>query len=356
MAQIINNIGIGNQVVQNDFDNMPIYKDIRQVTDSQGNVFMRIPKFYIRKDVTANKYQPIISEEQLPGFYLPFVFWDFANERELPYVDIGKYKASLSADGTKLESKTGKAPLVEKNIVEFRDLAKANGAGYQIMDIHAVDVIQTLFRVEFGTMNSQSVHPGLIGVGTAVNTGGTDAVTASSGAMGTSGAFQFKYRGIEDPWGNVYEWIDGININNLQSWVCENAEDYMSNVFAEPYKKLAYVNHNENGWVTEMGFDQNYPFAEFPIAIGGSASTYYADHYYQSTGQRVARLGGTWSNGSYAGLSFWALNASSVNANANTGARTLIKYVYLSHLLFHAPWRKLDRQEHSLVGEQFEKL
>lgn len=325
MAAIINNIGIGSQIVQNDYDNAPIYGDIKEVTDSYGNKFVRIPKFYIRKQVTSESYQPIISAEPMPGFYLPFVFWDFANERELPYVDIGKYKASLSADGAKLESKTGKAPLVEKNIVEFRDLAKANGKGYQIMDIHAVDVIQTLFRVEFGTMDSQSVHPGLTGVGTAVNTGGTDAVTSSSGAMGTSGAHQFKYRGIEDPWGNVYEWIDGININNHQVWICENAEDYVSNVFAEPYKKLGYVNHNENGWVTEMGFDQNYPFAEFPIAIGGSASTYYADHYYQSAGQRVALFGGAWSRWSLAGLFVWALGGSSASASADASARLLKK-------------------------------
>lgn len=325
MAGIINNIGIGSQVVQNDYDSAPIYGDIKEVTDSYGNKFVRIPKFYIRKRVTNESYQPIISADPMPGFYLPFVFWDFENERELPYVDIGKYKASLSNDGTKLESKTGKAPLVEKTIVEFRNLAKANGKGYQIMDIHAVDVIQTLFRIEFGTMDSQSIHPGLTGVSAAVNTGGTDAVTASSGAMGTSSAFQFKYRGIEDPWGNVYEWVDGVNINNPQAWICENAEDYISNVFAEPYKKLAYVNHSGSGWVTEMGFDENYPFAEFPIATGGSASTYYADNYYQSTGQRVARFGGDRTNGSHAGLSVWILGDSSASASSNAGARLLKK-------------------------------
>ena len=325
MAQIINNIGIGNQVVQNDFDSMPIYKDIKQVTDSRGNVFIRIPKFYIRKDVTANKYQPIISEEQLPGFYLPKCFWDFSTNKELPYVDVGKYLASLSADGQRLESKSGKEVLVEKTIVELRDLAKANGAGYQLIDIHVVDVLQVLFRVEFATMHSQSIHPGLTGASAKVLTGGTDGVSSSSGAMGTTGAFQFKYRGIEDPWGNVYQWVDGININNHRVWVCDDASTYVSNVFAEPYRALSYTNFNAQGWVSEMGYDSDNPFAEFPVSVDGTSATYYADHYYQSTGQRVALFGGSWSFGSYAGLSFWHLSFAASGAYASSGSRLVRK-------------------------------
>lgn len=56
MAKLIANIGIGSQVVQNDFDAMPVYKDMERVTDSHGNVFVRIPKFYIKKESIAGKY------------------------------------------------------------------------------------------------------------------------------------------------------------------------------------------------------------------------------------------------------------------------------------------------------------
>lgn len=320
------NVGIGSQVVQNDFDSMPIYKDIHDVTDSFGNVFVRIPKFYIRKEVTPSKYSPMISEDKLPGFYLPHCFWDFENNKELPYCDIAKYEGSLSADGTKLESKTGATVHVNENIVNFRNLARANGKGYGIMDIHMVDVIQTLFRVEFATMHSQSIHPGATsGNSEPLLTGTTDGVAASSGAMGTAGTFAFNYRGIENPWGDVYEFIDGLNINDRQAWVCKDMEEYASNVFANPYEKIGYINHDTNDYVTEMGYDPLFPFIELPVKGGGGTSTYYADYYYQNTGQRVAYFGGRWSFGSAAGLSLWLLNFSSGAADAGIGARLLRK-------------------------------
>lgn len=326
MAKLIANIGIGSQVVQNDFDAMPIYKDMERVTDSYGNVFVRIPKFYIKKESIAGKYSVQISKERLPGYYLPYVFWDFAGNKELPYFDYGAYEASLSADGTKLESKAGVKPLVATNIVDFRNYARANGAGYQQNDIHAIDVIQALFRVEFATMNSQSIHPGrTTGNTESAYTGETDGVASSSGAMGMDATNSFKYRGIENPWGDVYEWIDGINISNHQAWVCKDASKYSSDVFASPYEKLSYKNSETNGYAKEMGFDSNLPFAEFPIEVGASSITYYADNYYQGTGNRVALFGGVWSTGVTAGLSFWYLIHTSSSVSSHFGGRLLRK-------------------------------
>ena len=44
MAQRVTDVGIGNSIVQNDFDGLPIFKEIKQVTDDFGNMLMRIPK------------------------------------------------------------------------------------------------------------------------------------------------------------------------------------------------------------------------------------------------------------------------------------------------------------------------
>lgn len=325
MAQRTVNIGIGNQIVQNDFDTMPIYKEIKEVTDDYGNKFIRIPKFYIHKENTTGKLAIRISKEPIAGGYLPHCFYDHVAEKELPYIDVGKYLASLSADGLKLESKSGVAPLVSRTITDFRDLATANGAGYHQLDIHVIDVLQTLFHVEFATLHSQSIHPGYTGGASTLNTGGTDGVVASSGAMGTDSTYQFMYRGIEDLWGNVYQFIDGMNINDHQTWVTKDFRDYASNVFASPYEKLGYVNLDTNSWVTEMGYDPKHPYAQLPTKGGGGTTTYYADSYYQNTGQRIARFGGYWSAGSAAGLSIWDLNVTSSTMVSSIGGRLLRK-------------------------------
>lgn len=326
MAQKVAEIGIGNQIVQNNFDNLPIFKEMKRVTDDYGNVFVRIPKFYIKKTSTAGKLAIQISKSQIAGSYLPKCFWDFGKGKELPYVDVGAYLASLSADGERLESKAGARPLVGRNIAQFRDLAKANGVGYQQMDIHVVDVLQCLFYVEFATLHSQAIHPGFTGGTEAATTGGTDAVVASSGAMGTGSTNQFMYRGIEDLWGNVYQWVDGVNVLDYQTWVCEDATKYASDVFASPHVKLSYKNSTANGYVKTMGFDPNQPYAQFPtVTAGASPVTYYGDNYYQEVGQRVARFGGNWSAGSDAGVSFWSLGSASSGAGSSVGGRLLRK-------------------------------
>ena len=324
MAQKITEIGIGSQVVRNDFDNLPIYKEMKRVTDDFGNVFVRIPKFYIKKTSTAGKLAVQISKSQIQGSYLPKCFWDFTKNKELPYVDVGAYLASSS--GGKLASKAGVKPLVTTSIGGFRTLAQANGSGYQQMDIHVVDMLQCLFYVEFATLNSQSIHPGLTGGPESGTTGTTDAVAASSGAMGTGATHQFMYRGIEDLWGNVYQWVDGVNFNDRQAWVCENADNYASDIFASPYQKLSYVNADSDGYVKEIGFDPNRPYAEFPVVTSGANSTtYYSDNYYQAAGQRVARFGGHFPAGASAGVSLWDLSHASTMTASSSGGRLVRK-------------------------------
>lgn len=327
------NAGVDGQAAQNDFDSTGIYRNITEVADAYGNKFVRIPKMYICKTDSANlKTWQVSKVKHDSTWYLPWCFWDFANQRELPYVDVGKYIASLSAD-SKLESKSGKAPLVSKNIVDFRTHATSNNTGglqgYQLLDIHAVDMLQTLFYVEFATLHSQEIMYGYANRNSAVAVSGlTDGVVASSGSpdSNSDGKHTCKYRGIENLWGNVYQFVDGVNINDYQAWVCKDAAVYESNVFASPYEKLSYINKNTGNWVTAMGRDPGRPFAELPTATGsGSESTYYADYYYPGAGQKIALLGGNWSDGSNAGLSFWGLFNSSSDADSSIGGRLLKK-------------------------------
>lgn len=403
------NVGIGSQTVVNDFDKCLIFGEMTEVLDSLGNVYIRIPKFYIRKTDGVDFKTWQISKTKYSGFYLPWCFWDFTNNRELPYVDVGKYKASKSG-ANKLESKPDVFPLRNDTIVNFRTYAQNNNTGgllgYQQLDIHVIDVLQTLFYIEFATLNSQSIMQGYtagqynaahtatvaengvtriivanataalyvvgqpISIGTslggdqivtdrlitsidyydasnkaivfdgaAVNiavgnivynsvwkNGFSSGIAASSGSLvANDGKSPCTYRGIESPFGDMWQFVDGVNVNERQAWICKNAADYASNVFADPYKQVSYVNHNVNGYPSAMGFDHNYPFVELPVEANGSASTYYSDYYYQNTGQRIALFGGRWSYGANAGLSSWHLISDSSNASAIIGGRLVKK-------------------------------
>jgi len=408
-------VGIDGEFVQNDFDNAQIFREIGEVTDSLGNVFIRIPKFYIRKTDGAGFKTWQISKTQYPGFYLPWCFWDFSTNAELPYIDVGKYKGSLGA-GNKLQSIPDVYPLSNTNIVNMRTYATNNNAGglagYQQLDIHAVDMLRTLMIVEFATLDIQSVMVGFTNgrydatdkAVAATETGNTIIVTNATGAnycvgqtisihlasatisglpntygrtiteievdtpeagqttitfdgdtinvavndfmlntawkngfssqiaassgciVANDGKYPCVYRGIESPFGDMWQFVDGVNITDRQVWICKNAVSYASNVFASPYEQLNYVNANTTNYVKEMGFDATFPFAEFPVAVISNGETqYYCDNYYQDAGQRVARFGGDWYSGLAAGLSCWSLNNASSSSYVSTGGRLFKK-------------------------------
>ena len=408
---LVANAGIGDEVVNNDFDRVQIFGEMHDVIDTLGNHFVRIPKFYIGKTDTPTSKTWRVSKTKYAGFYLPWCFWDFDKGEELPYIDVGKHTASLGA-GDKLQSKPGLPPLVNTNIVNFRTYARNNNTGgldgYQQIDIHVIDMLQTLFFIEFATLYSQSIMPGLTGarytdtdlvtvteaganrvivanataalyaVGQTISLGPTQAsvakfygrtitdisdydgnnkaiyfdgepvdvaendrlknsgfisgfgskIAASSGQyIANSALFPMKYRGIESLYGDIYQWIDGLNISDYQSWIAKDAADYQSDKFESPYEKIGYVNHNADGWVKEMGYDPDYPFVELPVVVGGGAgqTAYYTDYYYRNTGSRVARFGGRWCIGSNAGLSCWHLADTSSTVSVTIGGRLLKK-------------------------------
>lgn len=133
------------------------------------------------------------------------------------------------------------------------------------------------------------------------------------------------YRGIENPWGNIFQFVDGININNNQAWTTKYPEDYASNLFASPYEQLSYISASANGYISQMGHDSNLQFLDLPIVASGENLKYYSDYYYQATGQRIARVGGYWAHGTYAGLFFWALSSASSDTDVLIGGRLVRK-------------------------------
>ncbi|KAF5048485.1 hypothetical protein DSECCO2_449690 [anaerobic digester metagenome] len=159
----------------------------------------------------------------------------------------------------------------------------------------------------------------------AQKTGQTVALTKPSGKLsGTAGRRSHKYRGLEDLFGSVYEWTDGVLINERIAQVCRKPSLYASTVTAD-YKSVGYTNVTAEGYPKEMGWDENYPEARFPVTVGAGSTTGYCDYHYSNTGLRGAYFGGAAHSGSHAGLFFWALSSTPAGTNWNFGSRLLFK-------------------------------
>jgi len=156
--------------------------------------------------------------------------------------------------------------------------------------------------------------------------GGCDSLGMKSGCLANDSQHAVIYRGIENIFGNVFNWIDGLNIQNYQAYICRNPKEYISDKFEVPYIKLGYVNCNEKDmYIKKLGFDEKNPDIALPIEIGGGAgsSSGMCDFYYSSEGNRVAHVGGHFHNGSSAGLWCWYCYSSSVTSYLRCGARLL---------------------------------
>lgn len=158
----------------------------------------------------------------------------------------------------------------------------------------------------------------------AQETGQCDSLGMKSGCLNNDGYHSMIYRGVENIFANIWQWVDGINIKDNLAYICKDHSQYASDKFTDPYKPLAYTNCNANGNPKTLGLDVDEPFFRFPTEVGGGTSTYMCDYYWQNTGDRVALVGGSFFHGADAGLWFWHLGNTSSNASWNIGARVLI--------------------------------
>lgn len=234
--------------------------------------------------------------------------------------------------GDKLASVSGKAPINYGTRANFRAAAKNRGAGWRQQDYDLILAIQLLYLVEYASFNSQSaIGKGLTDWGGAswlnynrhnpINyTGisnsdgnGTNNVDNGAGVVGS----YMSYRGIENWYGHILKWVDGININDRVPYVSNNDSTFADNT-ATGYIALGIALPPSNGWQSTLhkisrGF--------LPAAVGASATTKITDYFYGGSGWRVGLHGGWASDTTLAGAFFWQLAYLSSDLERQTGGR-----------------------------------
>lgn len=320
-------VTVGASEIKSDFDRCYPWSDMHEVVDELGNVFIRIPKFYSRITKNANgTYKHQLSGYRYDGFTTLFVD---GKGNEIDYVLVGKYEASGTS--AKAESKSGKTCLVNVTLPQMRTACKANGEGYQQYDFLIDAIIKELFLIEMATTNSQSIMYGYAnGNSAAVQTGRTDGVKTASGSdtSNTDGKHACKYRGIENPWGNVWKWCDGINFqedgNTEKVYICLDPTKYESDKYISPYMYVADTVYDNGGYLSKIEYFDKFPLLGYTVAEDGANNSYYCDYSY-NCGNSVLFVGGAWNLGLYAGLWDWYGDYDSSYSNSNFGGRLCYK-------------------------------
>ena len=313
---------VGTVAGSSDFDNCYPWSGIARETLSTGDVMVKIPKFYFQRYREGNVEHIRITDKATSGFTLHPAFNHGGVEKD--YLYVGAYKTT---SGNK--SISGVSPLVDQTRATMRSNAKAKGTGWGIIDIAALSAIQMLILVEFANNNVQSV----IGRGfcdnnsRALSTGTCDNVSGLTGRpAGTDGFVDVVWRGIEGFWGNVWEWVDGVNWNDSTYYVCNDPSKYADDTTMN-YTALSFrgTTNWASSYITKEGLDTgSNPHVMLPsVADSGSETTYVCDACWSRTGRRVFQHGGDYNDGSFCGLFTAGFSNDSPSSSSNFGSRLL---------------------------------
>jgi hypothetical protein len=272
------------------------------LTGTEGDVMVYKPAFYYKFEaVDANRFAYYIAEQAGDGSWI-----------HSPASLIGAYKSNNVS--SKLYSRSGVAPTCSLTITNNANYAKARGAGYNIIDFEQHSMIALLFYAKYGNRNSQAI----LGTGNANYTaanGSTNAIGNSDTSGATTGHASFA--GIEGVHGCAYEWVGGVTILD-HVWTITNPDGTTRNGNAPA--------GTTNGYITELAAALGPYFDVIPTAVGGSATTHYADDYTRNTGSRVlARsYSSTYTDG---GLSYARASYDSSDTVANIASRLAFRGV-----------------------------
>lgn len=163
--------------------------------------------------------------------------------------------------------------------------------------------------------------------GSAQKTGGNDALGNNSGCINNNSYHPVNYRGIEDIFGHLWQHIDGLNIKDYIAYICYNPDEYENDKFTTPYEQIGYTNSDVNdSYIKKLGLDEKHPEVALPIECAGSSSTGACDNYWSGTGNKIAYVGGLFSNcWALGGFFAWACILASSYSSWGYGAR-LLKY------------------------------
>jgi hypothetical protein len=249
--------------------------------------------------------------------------------------EISTQKDYTATTGDKLSSVNDKMPITNLTRANTRVLASNRGAGWFQQDFDTVSAIQLLFLIEYGSFNSQSV----LGVAitnvndwAAYNNYNPIAISGNSNAIGdasgnnagsTSAATEstkyLSYRGIENFWGHIMKFVDGISINANAAYVHSTPNEYTDDSDSN-YTLLGTLG-SSGGYIrtilpNKRGF--------LPTSADGSSSVGLCDYYEaneDAEGWRVACFGGYAYYGAKAGAFDWILAYDSGPAYQYVGCR-----------------------------------
>lgn len=319
------------------------------------SAMVEIPEHWFKLYTNGTKFKAMLSAIPLPGYNHIDKFYISTMEARI-YRNNSTLFSSKGVDSTDSSVRGGDntaewdgtyrsllgRPVTNLTRDQFRQAARKRGSGWEMYTYNAHKILFWLFAVEYATLDSQKpfnaqkdangfaqggLGPGptqmtdwtnfnnanpLIPCGYTNEFGngsGEKAYVVKNASGGTHATLMAnRYRGIENPFGHIWKYTDGANIQVTTGdsglsilWTTDDPSNFSDTSYTG-YDKKGNICRT-NGYAKKMllGEDGDIVATE----VGGSSSTYWCDYYYtytQANRLQVVLVGGGADGGSYAGL------------------------------------------------------
>lgn len=344
----------------------------------QGSIMTEIPEHWYKLYTNGTKFRMMLSEIPLPGykhvdkFYISTYEACIArNEEKLWSENLYAYSNESSLINLRGGDNTSdwdgtyrsllRMPVTNLTRDQFRQAARKRGSGWEMYTYGAHKTLFWLFAVEYATLNSQKsfnaqkdangFSQGGLGLGPTQmtdwtnfnntnplipcgytnefgNGSGEKAYVVKNASGGTHATLMAnRYRGIENPFGHIWKYTDGANIQVTTGdaglsvlWTTDDPSNFSDTSYIG-YDKKGNICRT-NGYVKRvlLGEDGDIVTTE----IGGSSSTYWCDYYYTYTSinrMLMVRVGGDADRALDAGLTCVAANLAPSDGSRNSSSR-----------------------------------
>lgn len=341
-------------------------------------VMTEMPEHWYKLYFNGTKFRMMLSEIPLPGYKHVDKFYISTYEARIYRTDnllCSAAGASKLSDPNSINFRGGDntaewddtyrsllgRPVTNLTRDQFRQAARKRGSGWEMYTYNAHKILFWLFAVEYATLDSQKPFnaqkdangfaQGGLGPGPTQMTGwvnfnnanplipcgytsefgngsGEKAYVVKNASGGTHATLMAnRYRGIENPFGHIWKYTDGANIQVTTGdaglsilWTTDDPSNFSDTSYTG-YDKKGNICRT-NGYAKKMllGEDGDIVATE----VGGSSSTYWCDYYYTNTSanrMQVVLVGGHAANGSSAGLAYVDTSNAPSDASRYIGSR-----------------------------------
>ena len=241
---------------------------------------------------------------------------------------VGAYK--ISYDGNSVaHSRPNVTPKHTQTMSQFFAAAQKLGSNFGLANYGFQCLIEALYQVSFGNLNSQSVigsgfqHSNWeacrdVPMGKCISLGdGSGKVLYNDATLGNQ--YPVKLFGFEDLWGKLWEFRPGIRF--YMDGDTRYAVVYSGNQVSNTANGRKFTIPSSAGgeYITRKTLGAYWD--AFPQSVGGGDSTYYCDGFWASTIGELLLVGGDAFYWSRCGLSYANSNNGFSDSGAAVGAR-----------------------------------